>query len=471
MKKIVSVLIILTVITSPLFAFAANDDITVTVDGENLVFDQNPIMENDRVLVPFRAIFEKLGCSVYYYEEIDSVYAENGSSFIYLTIGSDTMMVNGEEINLDVPAKIVNDRTLVPIRAVSEAMDASVDWVDDTQTVVIESKHGQHTYEYLKNSKDYKNSDGLVILTVNYNSLKIKNPDNSYEINALNNKIAQDVEDFLYDAENIYLPEAEEYYKYYLENFAEAEFTPYTIDRSFAINTDRNNIFSITYTTLYDFHGVHPSTEKISEIFSLEYGRPFGAEDILSGNEKETENIICSKFIDKIDKDKDSFFEDAKDSVRKGYQEIQYYLTDTSLVAYASPYLIAPYAAGFIEVEIPYKGNEDLFKINLEYAEVDEMKISLVGNITTGFEWTLISTPTDKVSVSDYDYISDENPQNMVGVGGTFDFTVKGVKQGNYSLEFGYARSWETDIPPIHKIKYDLYISKDGKITLLNTET
>lgn len=71
-------------------AFAEDEKINVIVDGENLIFDQPPIMESDRVLVPFRAIFEALGCSVdyYNYDGVESVNASMGSKSLYLTIGS-----------------------------------------------------------------------------------------------------------------------------------------------------------------------------------------------------------------------------------------------------------------------------------------------------------------------------------------------------------------------------------------------
>ena len=72
MKKFVSIVVSLAVLCLSVSVFCAesdvSDEITVTMNGENMVFDVNPIMESDRVLVPFRAIFEALGCNVYYNE-------------------------------------------------------------------------------------------------------------------------------------------------------------------------------------------------------------------------------------------------------------------------------------------------------------------------------------------------------------------------------------------------------------------
>ena len=112
-------------------------DITVTVDGKNVEFDQPPVIENDRTLVPMRAIFEALGAQVEWDEESRTVTSVRDSHSVSLTIDSDIMTSGDEEIKLDVPAKIINDRTMIPVRAVSEAMDCIVDWDAQTQTVII----------------------------------------------------------------------------------------------------------------------------------------------------------------------------------------------------------------------------------------------------------------------------------------------------------------------------------------------
>jgi serpin B len=129
-------------------------DITVLVDGEKVEFDVQPIIENDRVLVPVRAIFEKLDASIYWYADTQTVFARknisDGESLnLALTIGENVLtkqiysrevvpeLKSSDKFELDVPAKIVDDRTLVPLRAVSEAFDCTVEWDEATQTVTI----------------------------------------------------------------------------------------------------------------------------------------------------------------------------------------------------------------------------------------------------------------------------------------------------------------------------------------------
>lgn len=119
--------------------------ITVTVDGVQIAFDEQPIFENDRVLVPMRFIFEALGAEVTWDDALQKATAKKGTDTIEITIDNDIMLKNGEEVVLDVPARMVGDRTLVPVRAVSEGMGADVDWIDEKQQVVIVSNTAGQT--------------------------------------------------------------------------------------------------------------------------------------------------------------------------------------------------------------------------------------------------------------------------------------------------------------------------------------
>ena len=111
--------------------------ITVLLDGKSLLFDQSPIIEMGRTLVPMRGIFEAFGATVSYEPKGRVVTGVLEGKTVVLTIGSTKARVNGKEVTLDVPAKIVNSRTLVPLRFVGESLDAAVDWIDKTKTVVI----------------------------------------------------------------------------------------------------------------------------------------------------------------------------------------------------------------------------------------------------------------------------------------------------------------------------------------------
>lgn len=136
MRKKSIVLLIMTALLLGLVGTAAAAP-TITVDGQQLSFDVPPIIENNRVLVPLRAIFEALGATVSWDQATQTVTATKAGTEIKLTIDQATAYKNGYPVELDAPPKIVNNRTLVPIRFVSEALGAQVTWNGDTQTVTI----------------------------------------------------------------------------------------------------------------------------------------------------------------------------------------------------------------------------------------------------------------------------------------------------------------------------------------------
>lgn len=113
------------------------NEITVFVNGKALDCDQAPVIENGRTLVPLRAIFESLGATVDWNAATRSVSSTRGETSIELSIGSKTMYKNGTGIALDVPAQIVGDRTMVPVRAVAEAFGATVVWDSEAREVYI----------------------------------------------------------------------------------------------------------------------------------------------------------------------------------------------------------------------------------------------------------------------------------------------------------------------------------------------
>ena len=99
--------------------------------------NQWPIIENDRTMVPLRAVFEVLNCNVKWEESSKSAVVEYGTTKIIIPANSTTAYINGKANSLDVPAKIVNDRIMIPLRFVSEAIEKTVIWDDADKTVLI----------------------------------------------------------------------------------------------------------------------------------------------------------------------------------------------------------------------------------------------------------------------------------------------------------------------------------------------
>ncbi len=115
------------------------DDVKVMLDGKELAFDVPPQIISDRTFVPLRVIFEAMGAEVNWNGDTRTVTASKADTTVEMTIDNNVIKVSGKEVTLDVAPQIVEDRTLVPARAVAESFGASVGWDGDTRTVTITS--------------------------------------------------------------------------------------------------------------------------------------------------------------------------------------------------------------------------------------------------------------------------------------------------------------------------------------------
>ena len=106
----------------------ASGDVRVEFNAMEVEFDQPAVISENRTLVPLRKIFELLGAEVSWDEGTRTAISEKDGKKVTISIGSRQMYVNGEPKELDVPAKIINNRTLVPLRAISEAYTCDVSW-------------------------------------------------------------------------------------------------------------------------------------------------------------------------------------------------------------------------------------------------------------------------------------------------------------------------------------------------------
>jgi hypothetical protein len=113
----------------------------------------------DRFVVPMRAIFEALGAEVNWDEDKRTVTGTKGDISVELTIGSRVVTINGKTVELDVPATIINDRTYVPARFVSESFEASVSWNPDNKVAVI-----NHQGKIIAVSQSFDRTDHEIIV-------------------------------------------------------------------------------------------------------------------------------------------------------------------------------------------------------------------------------------------------------------------------------------------------------------------
>lgn len=127
MKKLVA--IFTAVMLSSNVAFASPPTVKVVVNGTQLNTDTPAIIRNSRTMVPFRALFEALGAkNIDWNEATQTVSGSDGATNINLVIGSYDIDVNGKTITMDTPPMIINSRTMIPLSAVSSAMGGKVEW-------------------------------------------------------------------------------------------------------------------------------------------------------------------------------------------------------------------------------------------------------------------------------------------------------------------------------------------------------
>lgn len=133
------------------------DRIGIRVNKQFIYTDVDPIIENDRTLVPMRAIFEAIGAEVSYDDATATATGVKANRTVTITDNSTTAYVNGEAVTLDVPAKIVDDRFLVPIRFISENLGCRVTWDNDAKIVGI---------HYTKTSAQHLRENQLLFVDV-----------------------------------------------------------------------------------------------------------------------------------------------------------------------------------------------------------------------------------------------------------------------------------------------------------------
>lgn len=120
-------------------AYAAKE-VKIEIDGKAMVPKDMPaVIIDGRTMLPMRQIAQELGCEVNWNEAAKQIYVMRGSDIIVFTVDSKTGYENGKKFTMDVPATIVNDRTMLPVRALADALHLNIKWNDPNRIVSIQS--------------------------------------------------------------------------------------------------------------------------------------------------------------------------------------------------------------------------------------------------------------------------------------------------------------------------------------------
>lgn len=115
------------------------EEVFVSIDGEQLNnLSMPPVILNGYTLVPAREVFEETGATVEWKDDIEQVFITSGDDVVIIPVNSKNAYVNGKKEEMDTEAKIINNKTMIPLRFVSTAMGYEVNWDNKTRIANIQ---------------------------------------------------------------------------------------------------------------------------------------------------------------------------------------------------------------------------------------------------------------------------------------------------------------------------------------------
>lgn len=151
MKKLSKLIVVLGLGGSLVTTSMAAAPIKIQYNEENLELNQEPILKEERVLLPLREVAQHLNYEVKWNDKKKEIILYNEETQIKLIIDSKVAEVNGRNQMLDVPAQIIDEVTFVPLRFITEAFKKEVTWYKDQKIIAIKD-----TAEYVVDSKNKK---------------------------------------------------------------------------------------------------------------------------------------------------------------------------------------------------------------------------------------------------------------------------------------------------------------------------
>ena len=439
------------------------DRINVYYNNEIMSFDVEPIIENGRTLVPFRAIFEIMGCAVYYTEENGKqiVSAHRGNDTLMLTIGENKMYFNGEEKALDVPAKIKDGRTLVPLRAISEAFECDVEWYGDTRTIYILPIANAYSVHAKKITETITDDEGNVLIEAVAYYPAVEDFTESPCFDKINFDYKWDADKFMEEARA-----AKEDALILRKEMGEA-FTPFVYELTFEQTYGVWGHLSFVNHKYINLGGAHPSKIMESRTYCTSDDEEMSVSDVINENMLDVSltKYVTNLFVDKfkeIDPELAEVY--TYDYVAEYLGYVQFYITKNSLVLYFNQGEVAPYALGVISVEIPYK--PELFLVDMSHNHESEHVFEY--EYDKGYEWRVIEYTGDKLTFTEEntvyppeEILSEHSPAGLSKI------TVKGTKKGYNTLILAHIKKGEDWESATQIYMTSFYVDENNMLTLV----
>lgn len=188
LKRILLMLIISMLVSTGVLA--SGQEITITIDGAPLQTDSPARIVNDRTLVPVRAIFEAMGAKVDWDENTRTVIGTRGNDKILLQIQNTKASLNGRNITLESPPIIIDSRTFVPVRFIAESLGADVGWDATNRNVIINNKNND-----INNTADFNELEVLKLVNIERSKVGLHKLEMSSQLSTLARMKSQDMAD------------------------------------------------------------------------------------------------------------------------------------------------------------------------------------------------------------------------------------------------------------------------------------
>lgn len=323
----------------------AHPPITVYVDQQEVVFsDQAPVIVDDRTLVPMRRIFEAMDASVTWDEPSQTITSTRGSDVVTMTIGKTQVYKNGQVVyTMDVPAQIMQDRTMVPIRAVAVAFGANVAW-DGVHYVIDISTDGTSTAGG-NISKQIHADDGTLLATVSLTYLPLASD------SIVADKINKNIYDQMAQKAAVMTEQLETAAKA-AYNKNSAVFQPYYYMGTYQAKGEDSDFASVVLEERTFLGGVETKTLS-ADTYNMKNGSAAPLTDIVTDSEKELETLAEKGFAAIIQENPDAFYSDARDRLEKNLEDVGFYLDKNTVVFYLNGGVLGPVDTGVVAFSVP----------------------------------------------------------------------------------------------------------------------
>lgn len=439
------------------------DRISVYFLDDLVCFDVEPIIEDGRTIVPFRAIFEAMGCAVYYAEADGKqiVTAKRADGTLMLTIGEDKMYFNGREIPLEVPARIKDSRTIVPLRAVSEAFEYNVDWIEKIRTILIAPPFEGYDQRAKKLAETITDDEGNVLVEAVAFYPAFYNDKKMPYLDEINSECKWDAEKFMEEARA-----KKEDAKLLRQQMGE-NFTPFVYELTYEIPYNIYGNISIVNHKYINVGGAHPTKLLDSRSFDMGLFKEHSVSTVIDEEKLEVSlsDYVINLFVEKLGEiAPDSAETFTYDYVKEWIGYVQFYLEPDSLVLYLNQGEAAPYALGVISVEIPY--DKELFLVDMSAACLEEYVYEL--EFDKGYEWVVASYEAERLEVSEE--ITEYDPETLVSEdypAGMKKITINGKAKGNAGMILAHVEKGKGIDTATRIIIPRFYVDENNKLTLV----